>query len=417
MRREVRRSVGLGRNQASPEEVPSYYLKALMAIGIFAGLLSFLIGMLFGWSSDTLSGDMGGALALLQHGQFEWVRDLPGGRFPTVRAAYRAPGFATALAAWVSLFGQSKFVLASFQALCVTATTLSTAWIGRILGGARVGLVAGVVAAVVPYSLFHSQSMIDTPIFTALLIFSIACCLANRSWWIDVMGATALSMAVLTRANAAVLVGVVLVWLMWNRRFRTAAIYSSIVSLLVGAWCLFLWYRLGGFAFVSTNGGWNLWLGNNDLTFHYLLQGRSLDRIEDDGLVSFSWVNGMSETREDQAFRMAAIGWIIAHPLAAARTWSLKAGLTILPILQPMDSIAKTVAIFVTTVPLYVGTAFAAFTRKRRGSGLLLALIGASILMNIVFLPYLRIFSPVFPLMAILTVFALFDAHSNSRVE
>ena len=339
--------------------------------------------------------------------------------------AYRPPGFPAALAAAYRIFGQGDLAALILQSTLVALIIAAISLIGRELFGPSAGIASGVATLFFPYLLFHYQTVIDTTLYSSCLLWMLYGALVLRNSpgvrTAALVGLTGCC-AVLTRPTAMVIVILVVVWAILIRVPLRALLTLSLFFMApLLAWLAHLYFRLGAFTFVATNGGWNLWLSNNSSSLAFLRSDKgSLDPIEFSGEHSFEFVSGLQEADEQDAFTRAAGAWIADHPFDLFRLLLYKAYLTLLPILRPRESTAKTVTFFVTALPIYLGTLVAMVKWRRCGDITLIGTtIALSMLLNIVFLPYARILAPIFPLMICLTVglfFAVGRERAGSRV-
>jgi hypothetical protein len=273
----------------------------------------------------------------------------------------------------------------------------------RVAGSVGVSITASVLATLFPYSPVQNVGLIDTALFTTLLLSVAMLALVPTNWWRLVGVGAAGAAAILTRPAAVLVVIVALVYLGTQPSVRLRIwVPLSITVGGVGVWILRDYLVLGSPIFVATNGGWNLWLGNNPFTAAYLASGRSLDRIEFEQGIDWAPLATLGEVTRDQLQQHASLMWATAQPLSAIRGVALKAFYTVMPILRPASGAAKGLAFAVSATPLYLSAAWAGLTLRTRPSVLLIAVIGAIVLSEIVFFPYTRLLSPTFPLMAVL---------------
>lgn len=331
------------------------------------------------------------------------------GRPPLQELAYRPPGFPAALTVAYAVGGRSPVSVVVLQSVLASLIAVTTALIGRRLLSARAGLAAGILAAAFPYSLVQNVGLIDTTLITALLLAAVFLAIEPMTWPRLVWFGLVSTGAVLTRPTAALVVVVLLAW-MWFRSPQRArlALPVAIIAAGVGAWIIRDWVVLGSPVFIATNGGWNLWLGNNPHTVPYLMAGTNLDRIEFNTGQGWSHLAGLGEVERDRYFRAEAITWMLDNPGSAAWTLAVKAFYTFAPIQRPFGGAAKGLVFLATAAVLYGLAALGAVLLRRERWPLLLAAVVAAIgITEILFFPYTRLLAPAFPLMAVLAVAGL----------
>lgn len=77
---------------------------------------------------------------------------------------------------WMRLAGSSEFALRFPSVLTSTLLVAAAAQLGRALGGARLGLLVGLLATINPYQVFYAQDARSYPLITALGALS--------TWWL-----------------------------------------------------------------------------------------------------------------------------------------------------------------------------------------------------------------------------------------
>ncbi|MSV44153.1 MAG: hypothetical protein F2911_11905 [Actinobacteria bacterium] len=372
---------------------------ATLAVGLVRGRQDFFATQGDG-SYDVL------ASSLASHGVYlDAVSADVGGHLHPAWVAYRPPGFPMLLASFYWVLGRSPSTVVLLQSLLVAAIVLATVFLAQVFLSKSGALAAGAIAAFFPYSFVQSAGLIDTPLYTATSIGALAVILRRPLTLRSMLVVAALlSVATLTRPAAILVVVGVAVWLVAvypKRRLLLAP--AALFLVVVGVWVVRDSVVLHSPVTVATNGGWNLYLGNNDRTATYVVSGRSLDRLDDDqGHPDWASVNALSEVGQDQYFRDLAAHWMFSNPGMEARTLATKAAFSILPVLRPDGGGSKGLLFLVTAVPLYGLGAVGLFRlRRRRGAFLLIWTVAATLASEIVFFPYTRILSPVFPILAI----------------
>lgn len=197
----------------------------------------------------------------------------------------RPPVYVSFLA--LTIFGGHHYLLIVVpQALIGAGTALCAFLIGRHIFGSTVGLIAAAATAVYPYYVMHDTALQDTGMSTFALALSVWLLLrASRlnsagSW---VLAGIALGLAVLVRVSLMSTAAATVVWvLLWGAegtlapRLRATAILALALAATLTPWLVYT-SRVTGTPQLSSDVGWELWVGNNPDTFsHY--PAESIDR-------------------------------------------------------------------------------------------------------------------------------------------
>ncbi len=185
--------------------------------------------------------------------------------------AFRAPGYPVFLAA-LNVVGIKGILPIRIAQAFISVLTLFLLY---LLACRIFNPVAGIVSlglgAVYPYFIFISGTVLATVLYSFLLvlfayIFHIA--LSEKNKWMLLLSGIVLGLTILTRSAALVILGVIFLWLFITFR-KDLKIFAGYSLLLTGA-CLIVispWivrnYTKLNVANISSNGGRNLWLGNN----------------------------------------------------------------------------------------------------------------------------------------------------------
>jgi 4-amino-4-deoxy-L-arabinose transferase-like glycosyltransferase len=139
------------------------------------------------------------------------------------------------------------------------------------IAGPVAALFAAVVAAGYPYFIFGVGALYPLTAFSFLLIASVYFLLIGKesfNTWFVILSGMFMGLAVLMRTSAAVLAVMVMFWLLlmlWRnpiKFLKFAFIYGFTMMLVVSPWLIRNDTTFGK-PVLSTNGGRNLWLGNN----------------------------------------------------------------------------------------------------------------------------------------------------------
>lgn len=244
------------------------------------------------------------------------------------------PPLYPAFLALTALIAKNYLLIVVPQALIGAGTALMAFLIGRDMFGVRVGLIACALAAFYPYYVFHDTALQDTTFTTFTLALSVWLTLrADRrgrtAGWL--LAGLALGATLLTRASLAPAVALIVIWIavagaapVARDRLRGALTATLTCFALLSPWLAMTALHTGKAA-LSTDVGYELWVGNNPDTFSRF-PAESID-------ASTALARSRFTPEEREALRAsptnprAADGWygarardyILGHPLDFAR--------------------------------------------------------------------------------------------------
>ncbi|MFQ3536371.1 MAG: glycosyltransferase family 39 protein [Aggregatilineales bacterium] len=202
------------------------------------------------------------------------------GRSAGIPDAAIPPLYSYALAAIYALFGRGYWQVGLFHTLLDCLSIYFLVAIGTRLFDRRAGLLAGLAYALYPYLIFQNLTLIDTPLFMALLYGFLWCMVLLRerpSLAVGVLGGAFLALAALTRPVIVPLAPLGALWFLlrlsvWEsvRRLLPVAAVSAAV---VAPWLVWTYQLYSAFVPIATNGGMNFWFGNNPLTIPLVRNG------------------------------------------------------------------------------------------------------------------------------------------------
>ncbi len=185
--------------------------------------------------------------------------------------AFRPVGYPIFLAMLRVVGLNSLFAIRFVQVLLGVASMGFIYLLGKLLFNRGVGLVAAGITCVYPYFIFFPGTVLATSWFSFLLIgatLSIFVGAETENIKLILTSGLMFGWATLTRPSGIVLILAVILWLgvyTWPnlRRLLKLGIPLALVCLLTVAPWIYRNTRQLGVANLSTNGGRNLWLGNN----------------------------------------------------------------------------------------------------------------------------------------------------------
>jgi hypothetical protein len=194
--------------------------------------------------------------------------------------AFRVPLYPILLAG-LTLGHRWFWPVAIAQSLIGAATVVYAAFLARqIFAGAQgrvAAIVAALITAVYPYYVVHDTALQETSLYTLLTLIAVVLALraactarAERSGTLGpaALCGVVLGLDVLTRSPMALFALIAPVWLLARGRFANGALCAGLLFLTVFPW---LWRneRLFGMPVLTTEAGYELWNGNNDMLFRY----------------------------------------------------------------------------------------------------------------------------------------------------
>jgi 4-amino-4-deoxy-L-arabinose transferase-like glycosyltransferase len=285
----------------------------------------------------------GYATNLLDTGVYGWMPGVPDAALP--------PLYSVALAAVYGALGRGALQVALFHVALDVVSIALLVDIGRRLlpRGEAAGLLAGLATALYPYLVFQTLTVIDTPLFMALLHAFVWLVVVLRereptaagTWALAALGGLALGLGMLTRPVFPPLAGLVAVWFGWRRSARQTASRLALAALVglvvVGAWAVRNQHVCGAFV-LTTNAGSNFWQGNNPATVALLRAGYDAQWAPSPlALASADW---RSPETDAELFRLAR-RYLLDHPGAIVELAWVKLlvhwSLDVAPRRNPMD--------------------------------------------------------------------------------
>ena len=231
-----------------------------------------------------------------------------GGHF----TAYWPVGYPGFLGFLFFLFGKNPLSGQIANLLISTLTLLMLIPLSRsAFGCEKIVRLGAVLWAIYPNHVFYNALLMSEILFTGLLVLGLYLFVNNKS---AVWSGLAFGLALLTKSQALFIPAIILVlygvrarpgWKAWLR--KSAFLYVAML-LVVLPWTIRNYQRLGVPALVSTNGGTNLYVGNNPFA-----TGNFYDPTGHEPRVN----PASGRELEASAFgKREAIAWIKSDPLA-----------------------------------------------------------------------------------------------------
>jgi tetratricopeptide (TPR) repeat protein len=366
----------------------------------------------------------------------EWAVQIATGRAPpgvpdvlTGKAYFRAPLYSHLLGVVYFLFGPNVLLARILNCLLGSLSCYLIARCGLLLGGLRVGLLAGLLAAVYWPLIYFDRELVSVSLELALNTGSLlALLIAQRrpSYAPLAFAGLFLGLSIITRPTVITLVPAIALWLWWTtqgaRRWRS---WLTRCALFIGACALPIVpvtlrnYAVGGEAvLVATNGGVNFFIGNNPASDGF---GAVVPGTRPDWWGGYLDANRIAERDRGRALRPGEVSqywyerarsWIRSDPVAWLRLTLLKARMfwysVELPNNQPIwfnvrwAPVASVFWLGFAPIAVLAAAALTVLRREWRGWSLLILLVLVLWCTTTAFFVSGRFRAPVVPLLILL---------------
>src|SRR5581483_8786035 len=245
----------------------------------------------------------------LETGVFGYERGIPTVGMPPGQSAFLALLYAVSGGS----FAFAKLAHILLLSLVAGLTFLT----GKALFGNAVGFAAGLLIAVDPAQAYLSATFLSEPLFIFLMCLGIYFLVRQRAraHWAWFVGAgICFGLAGLTRNQGWLFAGFLALAALVTRGriipWRSSLLVLGVASLLILPWLIRNYYVAGSFIFIASNGGLNLWAGNNP-EFEWKQPMPMSD-------ATYQAPKNLSSTQIDQYYRQRAVEWILQHPVQFA---------------------------------------------------------------------------------------------------
>jgi len=247
--------------------------------------------------------------------------------------AFRAPVWPGVLAGVYNLAGSRSPTNGRLAVVLIDALTCALLVVlGTRLAKPSVGLVAGLMAAVYLPLVANTTQLLSDPLFSLLMVLTLLAADHYRrrpSLLRAVVIGLVLGVAILTRANGALVAVPLVVWMAWASRRAgwPMALARAGLAAAVGVAVLVPWLvrneaRLHAFVPVATQSGSVLGGAYNSVM---------LDRADpswatwDYDAILAAALKSKSEVEWDRTMRKAGLDWMKHHPGSTAKLWAMHA--------------------------------------------------------------------------------------------
>lgn len=211
---------------------------------------------------------------------FQWAMGISQGDFWGKGVFFRAPLYPYFLALIFRLFGPDFLAVRLIQACLGSVTAMLIYGLGSRLGGRRVGLVAGVIAAIYgPLIYFDGELLIETlylPLVSGSLLLALHAIDAGaplvtplRRFTIWAISGLLMGLAAIARPNILIFAPVLIGWIGWElkswRWLKPSAVWVIAFIIPVAVVTVRNGVVGGEYVLIASQGGVNFWIGNNAL--------------------------------------------------------------------------------------------------------------------------------------------------------
>lgn len=361
------------------------------------------------------------------------------GFLPGVPSGYTQPLYAFFLAGLYWPLERSWLVVGVAQIVIAVVTALLVVEIGRRLRSVGIGVVAGLVATLHPYVVWHdvhvNREILDG-LLVALLALLALLAYERRSVPIACVAGVVCGVAILGNARLVVLPLVLAPYLVWRVRPRVEAVAGAVLVVVFAGAAIAPWVfrneaRLGCVAI--TTDARALWKANNPATYDVLARGGWIDDVpelpgvpawpERAAEISPAAARAVDECEQMRFYQDEVIEFWREQPGEKARLAAQAVGMLWRPTFTTetaetagggLATFGRDVAEPAFMIALYALAAWGLFLAPGRFVALVLLLVGTNTAMAMVFAGTVRYRAPFDLLLAVLAAFALARAWSLS---
>jgi 4-amino-4-deoxy-L-arabinose transferase-like glycosyltransferase len=250
---------------------------------------------------------------LIETGVFGLKPGVPDADFP--------PLYGYALAAIYRIFGRGSLQVVLFNTALDSLAIILLVQIGRRMlpHGEKVGLLAGLFYALYPYLIFQSLTVIDTPIFTALIYAFIFLMVLlsergdRKGYLLAAAGGVMLGLTALDRPIVFALAIAIAAWFLLRLGLRQTIRRLSLVAvvsiLVIVPWNVRNYQVFNAAVNIATTAGMNFWFGNSQYTIPFFRAGFHTHWV---GLAQPP--EGLDHRQADAWMFDQAMSYLRAHP-------------------------------------------------------------------------------------------------------
>ncbi len=241
----------------------------------------------------------------------QWASVILAGSGAPLPPFEQAPAYPYFVAALYALFGRSLTAVVLVQALLDAATGALLAVTGRRWFGVRAGVITGVLAACYGPLIYFTGELLPSTLF----VFAATAAVSAGAFAAWTLAGCLWALALLVRSEIILAVPFVL-YGAWGRGGRRAVARTAApLAVCMAAVLAFNAAGSGHLVLFTTNGGVNLWLGNNPHAdgVNPFLSG-PLEAVAEDVRA-----HAATAIEADQVFRRRALSFVVHEPGRALR--------------------------------------------------------------------------------------------------
>jgi len=246
--------------------------------------------------------------------------------------AFRPPGYPFFLALIYFIFGHHYEWIRIWQAVLGASSPLLLYALVKRLWSWQVAVLAALGMTAHPLLIYFTQVIYPEALVVFLICWLLVLAISPTEpipmWRVLLIGLILGAMS-LIRPDTLLLSALFASWIMFRYRDRLKGMAAAGL-LIVGVLSLVLpwtWrnYReFDSFILVSTNGGINLWAGNNPLAQGGRVDPSPATWLGEDPPQDLEGWPALTEIQSDQRFRQTALTWIKKHPAEFVALWPRK---------------------------------------------------------------------------------------------
>lgn len=285
--------------------IANWNLRAIKAAVV---VLTIALLLRVGWAmlipvvpvSDSVAYDTFASM-LATHGVYGWTPDQPTSYWPV--------GTSALYAAFYAVFGHNFTPVVVFNIILGTIIVGQTMWLTRLFFNSEVAIVAGSVMAIWPSQVAYVTILASELPFICFILLGFCVWYSPRLSTLGRGAASGVTFAAASYVRPVALLLPIIVWLTPMQNFRKLCeqLPVMLLAVIVIAACTAPWSvrntkLYDHFVLLSTNGGANLWMGNNPASAGtYMPLPTSMEKL--------------TEYEIDKQLGKAALGYITDHPL------------------------------------------------------------------------------------------------------
>ncbi len=311
-----------------------------------------------------------------------------------------------------------KVVQSGLGALGVALIGIVTMRLAGPVAGSMAALIAACYPSLVSVSAYALSEALTWPLAFALVWLFDGTRLVERRWVAVVCGALA-GAASLVHPTMLIFVALAALWLLWRQSFVVAAVFLIGTCLVIAPWTLRNYRTENRFVLVASEGGMTFWMGN-----HPLAQGEgdlaANPKIAADRASLRAEYPELTTAQMEPVYYREALNWVRTNPLS----WLMLEARKLLYLIVPIGPsyrqhsalyYSASVLSFVILFPVAL-LGFVRLGATRADQPALWMLVGASVIVALVFFPQERFRIPLIDPVLVVCAGAAFANRSRWEI-